>query len=415
MSHYDLIIQGGRVIDPANGVDDHLDLGITDGKIAQVGRGLDASSAGQVHDAGGKLVVPGLVDLHAHCYLGRTPAGVNIDHYGLGRGTTTSVDAGSAGCDTLDDFRARAVERFQSRVLAFLNISRVGLSISYDDAGRKLEHLDRAECIDHAGCAACIESNRDLLVGVKVLLSASLADHGRNEARAFREAREAAAATAAPLMAHHSLSTVSLNDCPGALREGDIYTHCYHGFESTILDPESREVHAAVRGARERGVLFDIGHGMGAFNWTVGETCAEQGFWPDTISSDLHTGCFEGPAYDMPTVMTRMLHLGMPLKEVIRRSTIAPAAAIGWSDRIGTLGAGREADVAVLAVEDADMDLEDCQGQMRRISQRLVARAVWRAGVPVEVTKPRSFPNRRRILESRENWPKLEIRDPSLD
>ena len=142
-------------------------------------------------------------------------------------------------------------------------------------------------------------------------------------------------------------------------------------------------------GRGERGVLFDIGHGMGAFNWTVGEICAEQGFWPDTISSDLHTGCFEGPAYDMPTVMTRMLHLGMPLAEVIRRSTIVPAAAIGWSDRIGTLGAGREADVAVLDLQEADMDLEDCQGQMRRVGRRLVATAVWRAGV----WRPRS-PNR---------------------
>ena len=415
MSHFDWIIKGGRLIDPANQVDDHLDLGISDGKIREVGRGLDAASADQVHDAGGRLVVPGLVDLHAHCYQGRTPAGVDIDHYGLGRGATTSVDAGSAGCDTLDDFRARAVERFKSRVLAFLNISRTGLSVSYDDDGRELEHLDRAESIDHAGCAACLESNRDLVVGVKVLLSASLADNGRNEAKAFSEARRAAAATAMPLMAHHSLSTVSLDDCPGSLREGDLYTHCYHGFESTILDPASRRVHAAVRVARKRGVLFDIGHGMGAFNWTVGEICAEQGFWPDTISSDLHTGCFEGPAYDMPTVMTRMLHLGMPLSEVIRRSTIAPAAAIGWSDHIGTLGAGREADVAVLDLEEADMDLEDCQGQMRRVGRRLVATAVWRAGVAVEVTAPRSFPNRRRIEESRENWPKLEIRDPSLD
>ncbi len=415
MSNYDWIIKGGRVIDPANGVDDHLDLGISAGKIAAVGRDLDAAAADRVHDAGGDLVVPGLVDLHAHYYQEITPAGVDIDHYGLGRGVTTSIDAGSPGCDTLDDFRALAVERFKTRILAFLNISRVGLSVSYADDGRELEHLDRAEFISEADCAACLESNRDLLVGVKVLLSASLADNGRNEAKAFREAQGAAAATATPLMTHHSLSTVPLDDCPGAMREGDIYTHCYHGFESTILDPASRQVHPAVRAARERGVLFDIGHGMGAFNWTVGEICAAQGFWPDTISSDLHTGSFEGPAYDMPTVMTRMLHLGMPLKEVIRRSTIAPAAAIGWSDRIGTLGAGREADIAVLALKEVDMDLEDCQGQMRRIGRRIVASAVWRAGAAVEATEPRCFPNRRRIEESRENWSKLVIRDPSLD
>ena len=359
--------------------------------------------------------MPGLIDLHAHCYQRVTPAGVDIDHYGLGRGMTTIVDAGSAGSDTFDDFRANAVERFNTRVIAFLNISRVGLSVRRADDGRELEHLERPEFISSADCADCIESNRDVIVGVKVLLSASLADDGRNEAKALREAQEAASTTATPLMTHHSLSTVSLDDCPGGLREGDIYTHCYHGFESTIIDAQSRHVHPVVRAARERGVLFDVGHGMGAFNWTVGEICAADGFWPDIISTDLHTGTFEGPAYDMPTVLTRMLHLGMPLHEVIRCSTIAPAEAVGWSDRIGTLGVGREADVAVLAIDDVDMDLEDCQGQMRRISRRLVAQAVWRAGVSVDVTEPRCFPNERRIEESRENWPQLVIRDASLD
>jgi dihydroorotase len=338
---------------------------------------------------------------------------VDIDHYGLGRGVTTAVDAGSAGSDTFHGFRANAVEGSSTRVLAFLNISRVGLSVRRADDGRELTHLERPDFISRVDCVDCIESNRDVIVGVKVLLSASLADDGRNEAKALREALDAAAATGAPLMAHHSLSTVSMDDCPGGMGAGDIYTHCYHGFESTIIDAHSRQVHPAVRAAREHGVLFDIGHGMGAFNWTVGELCAD-GFWPDTISTDVHTGSFEGPAYDMPAVMTRMLHLGMPLHEVIRCSTIAPAEAIGWSDRIGTLGVGREADVAVLAVDDVDMDLEDCQGQMRRISRRLTAHAVWRGGAAADITEPRCFPNRRRIEESRENWSKLVIRDASL-
>lgn len=415
MSQYDWIIKGGRLIDPANGIDDELDLGISAGEITIVENALDESAADRVYDASGKLVVPGFVDVHAHCFQEATPGGVDIDHYGLGRGATTCVDAGSSGCDTFNDFRARAVERFDSRVVAFLNISRVGLSVTHADDGRELEHLARPEYINHPDCAACVEANRDILVGVKVLLSAALADEGRNEAQAFREAQRAAADTGTPLMAHHAVSTVPLEDCPGSMREGDIYTHCYHGFESTIVDPDSRQVHSAVRAARENGVLFDIGHGMGALNWTVGEICAAEGFWPDIIGTDLHTGTFEGPAYDMPTVLTRLLHLGMPLTEVIRCSTVSPAEAIGWSDRIGTLGAGREADVAVLSLDDADMDLEDCQGQMRRINRRLVAQAAWRAGVPAEITKPRCFPNRQRIQEQRENWPNLVIRDATLD
>ncbi len=415
MNQYDWIIAGGRVIDPANDIDDELDVGISAGEIAAVGMGLDGAAADQVYDASGKIVVPGFIDIHAHCYQGGTPSGVDIDHYGLGRGATTCVDAGSSGCDTFDDFRVNAVERYDSRVVAFLNISRVGLSVTHADDGRELEHLGRPEYINHADCAKCIESNRDVLIGAKVLLSAALADDGRNEAQALHEAQQAAAATSTPLMAHHAVSTVPLEDCPGGMREGDIYTHCYHGFESTIIDPESRQVHSAARAARQNGVLFDIGHGMGALNWTVGEICAAEGFWPDIIGTDLHTGTFEGPAYDMPTVLTRMLHLGMSLGEVIRCATIAPAAAIGWSDRIGTLGVGREADVAVLSLDDADMDLEDCQGQMRRIKRRLIANAVWRAGVSAAITKPRCFPNQQRIAEQRENWPNLVIRDASLD
>ena len=129
MSEYDCIIRGGRLIDPGNNIDDELDLGISGGQIAAVDKGLDLSVANRVYDATGKLVVPGLIDLHAHCYLSVTPGGVDIDHYGLGRGVTTIIDAGSAGSDTFDDFRANAIERFKTRVIAFLNISRVGLSV----------------------------------------------------------------------------------------------------------------------------------------------------------------------------------------------------------------------------------------------------------------------------------------------
>ena len=138
------------------------------------------------------------------------------------------------------------------------------------------------------------------------------------------------------------------------------------GSRSSIVDAATRKPHRAVIDARERGVFFDIGHGQGSFNWTVAEICAHEGFWPDTISTDIHSGTCEGPAYDMPTVMTRLLHVGMPLNEVIARSTIEPAKCIGWQDRIGTLGVGREADIAVFSVEDVDLALEDCQSQLRK-------------------------------------------------
>jgi dihydroorotase len=265
-----------------------------------------------------------------------------------------------------------------------------------------------------APCVRCVDENRDVLVGVKIRLSDSIADEGRNESEAYNRALAAARQLRLPLMVHHSFSTVSMDDCPGKMAAGDIYTHAYHGFPSCILQPENRQLEWAVVEARRRGVLFDIGHGAGAFCWTVAELAAEAGFWPDTISSDLHQGTCEGPAYDLPTVMTRLLHVGMPLVEVIRAATVSPASAIGWQDRLGTLGIGRVADVAVLTMADVDMQLEDTNAQLRRVRQRLVPAAVWRAGRPGRVTAPRTFPNVAAIAARRSWWSRLVVHDDKL-
>jgi dihydroorotase len=415
MRKYDSIIRGGHVIDPANDVDAVLDIGIREGRISTIERSIDPELADTTYDATGKIVTPGLVDLHIHGYHLVSPLGVPVDHYCLGRGVTTAVDAGSAGCCTFAGFRAFAIDRVKTRLLAFLNISCSGLAfggLGGDDSVPG--ELDLLRLANVRGCIDCVEQNRDVLVGVKIRLSASIADEGRNEAEAYRRALEASQALRLPLMVHHALSTVSIDDCPGYMQAGDIYTHAYHGFTSSIVDPATRKLHRAVIEARERGVLFDIGHGQGSFNWTVAEICAQRGFWPDTISTDIHSGTCEGPAYDMPTVMTRLLHVGMPLTEVVARSTFEPAKAIGWEDRIGKLGIGREADIAVFSVEAVEMALEDCQSQLRRISRRLVPQAVWRAGVAHPITQPKRFPNPETIQAQRVWWQQLQIRDEQL-
>ena len=415
MDKYDAIIRGGRVIDPANGLDAVLDIGVRGGLISAVERSIAPELAEVTYDASGKIVMPGLVDLHIHGYHLVSPLSVPVDHYCLGRGTTTAVDAGSAGCGTFPGFRAFAIDRSRTRLLAFLNIACSGLpfgGLGGDDSVPG--ELDLLKLASVRGCVDCVEENRDALVGVKIRLSASIADEGRNEAEAYRRAQEAGQTLRLPLMVHHALSTVPITDCPGRMQPGDIYTHTYHGFTSSIVDSQTRKVHRAVIEARERGVLFDIGHGQGSFNWTVAEICAREGFWPDTISTDIHTGTCEGPAYDMPTVMTRLLHVGMPLPEVVAKSTFEPAKAIGWADRIGTLGVGREADIAVFSVEAVDMDLEDCQSQLRRISRRLVPQAVWRGGVAHPITQPKRFPNPETVQAQRVWWEQLQIRDESL-
>jgi dihydroorotase len=415
MRKHDSIIHGGHVVDPASGLDAVLDIGIREGRISAVEDSINPELADTTYNASGKIVTPGLVDLHIHGYHLVSPLGVPVDHYCLRRGVTTAVDAGSAGCSTFAGFRAFAIDRVKTRLLAFLNISCSGLAFGGlgGDASVPGE-LDLLKLASVRGCIDCIEQNRDVLVGVKIRLSASIADDGRNEAEAYSRALEASQSLRLPLMVHHALSTVSMVDCPGRMRSGDIYTHAYHGFPSSVVNSLTRKPHEAVIQARERGVLFDIGHGQGSFNWTVAEICAREGFWPDTISTDIHSGTCEGPAYDMPTVMTRLLHVGMPLTEVVARSTFEPAKAIGWEDRIGTLGIGREADIAVFSVEAIDMHLEDCQSQLRRIHRRLVPQAVWRAGVAHPITQPKAFPNSETIQAQRVWWQRLQIRDESL-
>lgn len=411
MSQYDWIIQGGRVIDPANDVDRQLDVAIADGKIATVGDHLDVDLAAQVYDASGQLVTPGLVDLHTHTYDQVTPLGVDADHFCLGRGVTTAIDTGSAGYDTFPGFRRFAVEPAKTRLLAFLNISRIGLAVGRSTDGDEPGELEAMKLISSDKCVECVKGNEDIIIGVKIRLSASIADKGRNESAAYRHSQEAAEELGLPLMTHHSFSSVPLEECPGSLKAGDIYTHCFHGFDSTVIDLSSHEVHKVVLAAKRRGVIFDLGHGMGGFNYRVAEICIDAGLWPDAISTDMHTLTCDGPAYDMPTVMTKMVALGMPLYEVIRASTITPAQAIGWGDRIGTLGIGRKADIAVLSFDEIDMELEDTIGQMRRIERRLTAAAVWRAGTPGAITYPRRFPNPEQIDKARSLAPQAVVRD----
>ena len=213
----------------------------------------------------------------------------------------------------------------------------------------------------------------------------------------------------------YDLSHTKALGCPDALRKGDIYTHTFHGFEKPIisLSPPPPAIDVAVINARKRGVVFDVGHGQGSFSWTVAEICSAQGFWPDTISTDLHTGNVHGPAYDLPTVMTKMLHLGMPLYDVIKAATATPASVIGRERESGSLAVGRLADVAVLKLVDCDVSLEDCQSQMRRVQKRLLPVAVWRKGRKVDVSQPASFPsiNEAHLRERAKDWQRLVVRD----
>ena len=408
MARYDWIIKSGRVIDPATTTDATLDVAIAGGRVAAIAEDLPSADGEQIYDASGQIVAPGLVDIHTHGYYLATPLGIDMDHYCLGRGVTTVVDAGSAGHDTFPGLRAYCIDRFRTRLLAFVNISRGGLSFAALAGGDAVGELESLKLLSEEACARTIDDNRDVCVGVKVRLTDSIANDGRNEAEGYRMAIAAARTVGLPLMVHHTFSTVPLESCPGDMANGDIYTHALHGFRSTLVQSD-RSIHPSAVAARDNGVLFDVGHGAGAFSWTVAEACMVAGFAPDTISTDLHALCHEGPAYDLTTVMTKMLAVGMSLEEVVAASTAKPAAAIGWQGEIGSLQVGREADVVALQLDDVDVELEDSQQQKRRVRQRLRAAAVWRAGERAAVTAPQAWPNPRPV--HLDTWRQLEIRD----
>ena len=197
------------------------------------------------------------------------------------------------------------------------------------------------------------------------------------------------------------------------MRAGDFYTHTFHAYPSTILDPATKKVLPSVLAAREKDVLFDLGHGQGSFSWTVAEKCSQQGFYPDMITTDLHSGNLDGPVYDLATTMSKLLHVGMPLLKVIEAVTLNPAKALRRSDVIGTLTPGKVADVTVLKLADIEggMTLEDSQGQLRKVGRLLVPKAVWRAGERFEIVDIGKIPNKAKWAELRAPWDQLVVRD----
>jgi dihydroorotase len=449
---YDLVIRGGRVYcSPGHAPGTVLDVAVLGGKIVAVEPPgvIPPGCAKEDVDAAGLMLTPGLVDIHAHIFPGVMQGSVAPDEWCLARCTTTAVDAGSTGANTLDGFVKYVAAVSATRCLSFVNIGNHGLaSMAYG-------HLDQVQV---EPTVKAIEKHRDYVVGVKLLLTASYANDGQSEYTAYQRALEATARVGLPLMTHHSSSVIPLDHahprveqqeaegsdlgCPSSLRPGDIYTHCFHGFKSTIIDggaciqsigtgngfqdvvpappppPGAWHVSKACVAAKARGVLFDVGHGQGSFSWTVAELAAMEEFWPDCISTDIHYGSNRGPCYDMQTAMTKMLMVGMPIADVVAAGTSQAAAAIGWGDRIGSIAVGMEADLALLELKETDCQLEDSQGQLRRCTRRLVGRAVWRAGARFAVSQPEDadaygFPSARSQALARPNWEILAVRDPT--
>lgn len=350
------VLRGGRVIDPANGVDRVADLVL--GKDEILGLDVPEPDGAQVIDCRGSIVTPGMIDLHVHVYWGGTSLGVKPEDFADKSACTTLVDAGSAGPGNFTGFREHVIERSRVRILAYLHVSFAGI---YGFGGRIMvgeSHDMRLMAAREA--AAVATAHPGVIVGIKVRIGAHAS--GPSGIAPLDVAQDVADRTGLPLMVHIDEPPPSYSDVVARLRKGDVLTHCFRPFPNAPCHGDGR-VRDAVLAARERGVIFDIAHGMGSFSWDSARKMDAAGFRPDVISSDIHAFCINGPAHDNLNVMTKFLALGWSVKDVIAAASIAPAKVLSRTD-LGHLGNTAQPEASVIRQTPGSVDLADVMGEV---------------------------------------------------
>jgi len=367
---YDLLLKGGTVVDPSQGLHRSADVAIDGGRIAAIEPDIASDRAKQVVDVHDRYVTPGLVDLHVHAYWGSTFWGIDVDPVAARTGVITSVDAGSAGAYNWRGFRRFHIDRVQSRLVAYLNISSIGLTHrTYEHANLYYDEVDLA--IETAA------QNRDVVVGIKCRLDPFTTT--LNGIVPMDRARAAADALGLPVMVHVADSPPPLSEVLERMRPGDVLTHCFTDKRNRIID-SAEKIRDDVKRAWDAGIILDVGHGGGSFGYPIAEAMIRQGFLPDCISSDIHVASIRGPMFDLPTTLSKFLNLGMSLDEVIERATINPAKAISRADQLGSIAVGRVADIAVFELVEGDYEFQDTQGVARQGNRRLYCRLALASG-----------------------------------
>ncbi|MEO3868785.1 amidohydrolase/deacetylase family metallohydrolase [Nonomuraea sp. B12E4] len=369
---YDLLISRGHVIDVKNGIDAVRDVAVKDGKIAKVDRHIDAREAERTVDAAGRYVTPGLIDMHTHLFTGPEDAyangflGVAPDGFTFRSGVTTAVDTGSSGASNFAEFKKNIIDRSKTRVLAFLNI--VGKGMGGGDVEQDLNDM-------RAGPAAEVaQQNPDVVVGIKT------AHYEGPEWDPVERSVEAGEKAGIPVMVDFGSNRPErplAELLTEKLRPGDIYTHAYSGLRGEL--GEDGKLNPGMWAGRKRGVVFDVGHGGGSFAWEVAVPGMKEGFLPDTISTDLHIDSMNAGMKDMANVMSKLLTLGMPLKDVMAASTWRPAQVLGHEE-LGHLSVGAPADIAVFSLEKGRFGFVDSFGFRIDGKQKLLCELTIRGG-----------------------------------
>lgn len=370
---FDLLLTGGTVLNPASALRQEFDVAVKDGRIAALEAKLPRAQAKRVIEVPGCYVTPGLIDFHVHSFWGVNPYGCELDALCMSTGVTTAIDAGSSGPINFKGFKKLVYEPSKTRMIAFIALAQHGV---LNDPG-ELEDLRFA---DPNAAAATVGESPDVGVGIKVRLHKK--GVGQNGREALRLAIRAGEASKSPVMVHVGNTGISMSEIADTLRRGDVITHCYTPQKPSIIDEQGKLL-PEVRKAKERGVIFDVGHAGGHFDFNLVRRAMGEGIVPDIISSDLH-GRLSQPGFgvvgDLLTTLTKFLPLGLTFDEIIARCTTNPARVIGWQDRIGSLEVGREADIAVLQLVNEPTKLRDSVGGEMTAEQRIAARWTIRQG-----------------------------------
>jgi len=371
---HDLILKGGRVIDPSQKHDGILDVAFTGGKVS--GFGKDLKGAKEIRDVSGYIVTPGLIDMHTHVYWGGTSLGIDADEFCRMSGVTTSVDTGSAGPGNWPGFRKHVIEHSQARIVAYLHVSHAGI-YGFDKRVMVGESVD-LRMMNPIDCAEVADANRDLIVGIKVRVG--LHASGEQGSAPLNIALQVAEEVGMPLMCHIDHPPPSYEEVLDMLRPGDVLTHAFRPFPNSPATAQGT-VKPAVLAARKRGVLFDIGHGKGSFAFKTTRAMLANGFEPDTISSDVHALCINGPAFDQVTTMSKFLCMGMPLYDVVKCSTVNAGLMLKRPE-YGSLKVGSLGDATILTVKEGKFDYVDVVGEhligdKKIVSEGVVLKGKW--------------------------------------